>query len=89
MPVDFFYKDAEGRFRCRMETRRCAYKFSRHRQCKNDTVIGLQYCWQHLETELHLRIIREDRIPEGVIAWTSQPGSVTISGTISPTPQIR
>ena len=70
MPVDFFYKDDEGTFRCRMQTRRCAYRFPNGEECKNETVIGLQYCWQHLETELHLRIIRENRIPKGVVAWS-------------------
>ena len=72
MPVDFYYVDDEGRFRCRMETRRCAYMFPNNEQCKNETVIGLQYCWQHLETQLHLRIIRENRIPKGVIAFSRQ-----------------
>ena len=72
MPVDFYYVDDEGRFRCRMETRQCAYKFSQNRRCHNETVIGLQYCWQHLETQLHLKIIRENRIPQGVVAWSRQ-----------------
>jgi hypothetical protein len=60
MPRKFkFYKPDEqtAHFQCTLQGERCHETGRNGHQCKNRTVIGLPYCWVHLLTIKHLRLL--------------------------------
>lgn len=77
MPKKFIYKDNENDeviFEGLLESRRCEEKGKNNHRCKKRCIIGVPYCWIHLQYKHHLKI-KPSTIPEaglGLFAWDNK-----------------
>ena len=77
MPKKFIYKDNENDeviFEGLLQSRRCEEKGKNNHRCKKRCIIGVPYCWIHLQYKHHLKI-KPSTIPEaglGLFAWNNK-----------------
>jgi len=63
MPKRFrFFIDNELNFQCNLQSKRCEGNTKAGTQCRRNTVMGTNWCYQHLETDKHLKI-KDSTIP--------------------------
>jgi hypothetical protein len=63
MPYQFQFKvNDKTQFKCNIQSEQCVAHSKSGAQCKRNVAIGTPYCYQHLETEKHLKI-KQSTVP--------------------------
>jgi hypothetical protein len=60
MPKRFIFQEPDNelpRFECDLESKQCTGHARTGLRCRRKTVIGLPYCWSHLQSERKIRIL--------------------------------
>jgi len=52
-----FYIDGDVHFQCDLKSMQCTGHSRNGSRCKRRCVVGFEFCYQHMLTELHLRIL--------------------------------
>lgn len=56
MPKQFIFRGNESHFNCILEKERCVGLTKSGGRCNRESIIGFEYCYQHLLLDKHLRI---------------------------------